>query len=155
MKYCDITDLSNLLDEKELRARLNRVSLPDELTDTDLRPLGYACVEPIAPPGGMMPDASNVFAMSAQYDAADDVYRRKMELVPVDAETAEFRLKKRSADVRRKRDSLLAECDWVVIRSLEAGEGITAWQTYRDLLRDIPNQPGFPYDVAFPTKPAE
>lgn len=27
------------------------------------------------------------------------------------------------------------------------------WAVYRQALRDIPNQPGFPFDIVFPVKP--
>ena len=32
-------------------------------------------------------------------------------------------------------------------------EAIKVWATYRQALRDIPNQEGFPTDVAWPAKP--
>ena len=34
------------------------------------------------------------------------------------------------------------------------GDALTgAWSTYRKALRDIPEQPGFPFNVEFPTRP--
>ena len=59
-----------------------------------------------------------------------------------------------SANVRRHRDQLLAETDWIVIKSYERGENISAeWVLYRQDLRDITAQAGFPYNVIWPTKP--
>jgi len=55
---------------------------------------------------------------------------------------------------RDSRDTLLAECDWVVVMSLEAGRAIPAeWATYRQALRDLPQQAGFPTTIVWPTKP--
>jgi hypothetical protein len=40
--------------------------------------------------------------------------------------------------LRQKRNSLLAQTDWIVAKSLEAGEAVpNAWKTYRQQLRDI------------------
>lgn len=54
--------------------------------------------------------------------------------------------------VRQKRDRLLAECDW---RSLPDAPGDRdAWLEYRQKLRDITQQTGFPDNIDFPTPPA-
>jgi len=55
---------------------------------------------------------------------------------------------------RDSRDTLLAECDWVIVMSLEAGRAIPAeWATYRQALRDLPQQAGFPVTINWPVKP--
>lgn len=55
--------------------------------------------------------------------------------------------------MRAQRDQLLAETDWIVSRSYESGEPVpTRWATYRQSLRDITLQDGFPYSVIWPTK---
>jgi len=55
---------------------------------------------------------------------------------------------------RAKRDLLLAETDWVVIKSLELGETVsTDMSTYRQALRDVPAQAGFPDTITWPTQP--
>jgi hypothetical protein len=55
---------------------------------------------------------------------------------------------------RDSRDTLLSECDWVVVKSLESGQPIpTEWATYRQALRDLPQQDGFPVTIVWPTKP--
>ena len=56
--------------------------------------------------------------------------------------------------VRAERDRLLAETDWIVIMHTEKGTNIPAvWEIYRQSLRDITSQPGFPHNVTWPTKP--
>lgn len=55
--------------------------------------------------------------------------------------------------VRSKRDALLQESDWVVSKAYEIGEAVpTNWATYRQALRDVTLQGGFPYSVIWPTK---
>lgn len=54
---------------------------------------------------------------------------------------------------RKQRDKLLAESDWIVIKAKETGANIpSAWKLYRQALRDLPQQEGFP-NVEFPKKP--
>ena len=57
-------------------------------------------------------------------------------------------------NVRNKRDRLLQETDWRVIKAYERSENLPAeWEVYRQALRDITSQAGFPYEVTWPTKP--
>lgn len=59
-----------------------------------------------------------------------------------------------AADVRSTRDLLLSESDWVVTKALEDGESVPAgWKAYRQALREITLQSGFPQSVEWPTKP--
>lgn len=56
--------------------------------------------------------------------------------------------------VRDVRQRLLDETDWVVTRAAEKGVSVdAAMAAYRQALRDIPAQPGFPRSVTWPTKP--
>lgn len=59
-----------------------------------------------------------------------------------------------ASGVRQVRDRFLSECDWVVIMHTEKGTNIPAqWELYRQSLRDITAQEGFPHNVTWPTKP--
>lgn len=53
-------------------------------------------------------------------------------------------------NVRAKRDGLLQETDWMALSDVTMSDSITA---YRQALRDIPSQAGFPFNVTWPTKP--
>jgi hypothetical protein len=56
--------------------------------------------------------------------------------------------------LRTKRDKLLAETDWVTLKSLEQGQPVgKVWKDYRQALRDLTTQPGFPSNVVWPSKP--
>jgi len=55
---------------------------------------------------------------------------------------------------RAKRDSLLTASDWVTVRAMDTGTPApTEWQTYRQALRDITGQPGFPDTIDWPENP--
>jgi hypothetical protein len=63
-------------------------------------------------------------------------------------------LEQAERNIRSRRDGLLQETDWIVIKSYERGENIPAvWELYRQALRDITAQAGFPYSVGWPNKP--
>jgi hypothetical protein len=59
-------------------------------------------------------------------------------------------------EVLAKRNGLLAESDWTdtVSAKIRLGEDLySSWQTYRQSLRDITKQTGYPRDVVWSNKP--
>ena len=58
------------------------------------------------------------------------------------------------ADIRSKRDGLLAETDWVVVKAQEVGEAVpAAWVTYSQALRDLPANTADPANPVWPSAP--
>ena len=56
--------------------------------------------------------------------------------------------------MRARRAKLLNACDWVVTRAAETGQPIAPqWAAYRQALRDVPMQPGFPDAIEWPALP--
>lgn len=57
-------------------------------------------------------------------------------------------------NIRQERDRLLSETDWVVAHATETGQPVPEHMSvYRQELRDLTEQEGFPYHVEWPTKP--
>ena len=56
-------------------------------------------------------------------------------------------------NIRFERNELLAETDWAVCRALETGASFQELKDYRQALRDIPAQDGFPSDIVWPVAP--
>jgi len=56
-----------------------------------------------------------------------------------------------AANIRAERDRLLAASDWTQVADAPVDQA--AWAAYRQALRDIPQQEGFPHNVAWPVKP--
>ena len=56
-----------------------------------------------------------------------------------------------AASVRSERGALLAQSDWTQVA--DAPVDATVWATYRQALRDITDQAGFPNDINWPTQP--
>ena len=53
---------------------------------------------------------------------------------------------------RAKRNRLLSTSDWTQVDDAPVDK--SAWATYRQLLRDVPSQAGFPNTITWPTKPS-
>lgn len=53
-------------------------------------------------------------------------------------------------EVRAQRNRLLAETDYLALSDLTLSSDMAA---YRQALRDVPSQAGFPTDVTWPVKP--
>jgi hypothetical protein len=57
-------------------------------------------------------------------------------------------------NMRDARNAALTRCDWVITRAFEEGTPVPpAYLTYRQELRNLPNQEGFPYEYVWPTEP--
>jgi hypothetical protein len=56
-----------------------------------------------------------------------------------------------AAAAREKRNALLTDCDWTQVADAPVDKA--AWAGYRQALRDIPDQPGFPASIIWPTAP--
>ena len=54
-------------------------------------------------------------------------------------------------EARARRAALLAASDWTQVA--DAPVESSAWAAYRQALRDIPDQPGFPENINWPAKP--
>jgi len=55
------------------------------------------------------------------------------------------------SSVRLQRDGLLKRSDWTQVADAPVDQ--SAWATYRQALRDVPQQEGFPSDVLWPEPP--
>ena len=58
------------------------------------------------------------------------------------------------SEIRSKRDQLITETDWTQLDDTSITQDTKAkYKEYRQALRDITKQAGFPHDVVFPEKP--
>lgn len=57
-------------------------------------------------------------------------------------------------NVRRDRNRRLADCDWTTQADVPMQpERRSDWMAYRQALRDVPEQDGFPREVTWPSPP--
>ena len=81
----------------------------------------------------------------------DGQWAQSWKLVDMDHEEFEQKLAIRRGEVRRIRNNLLSQSDWTQLKDTNADEIV--WAAYRQSLRDIPQQEGFPWVVTWPTLP--
>lgn len=83
-----------------------------------------------------------------------DAWVQTWQVTDASQEEIEQRTESQATSVRYERDQKLAECDWLVIKAYETNSNIPAvWELYRQALRDVPQQEGFPWAVVWPEKP--
>jgi hypothetical protein len=86
------------------------------------------------------------------YDGQSWIQQWAVEPLPQDEIDA--RNAQQASSVRADRNARLAATDWRVIKALEDGNGLDFdLATYRQALRDVPSQPGFPWDIIWPEAP--
>jgi hypothetical protein len=64
----------------------------------------------------------------------------------------QFENDNQASRVRQQRDQLLFQCDWTQAKDIPDTLS-TPWATYRQALRDVPEQEGFPWNVQWPEQP--
>ena len=57
---------------------------------------------------------------------------------------------RKAAEVRTERNAKIAACDWRVLPDVSNSD---VWKVYRQALRDVPTQAGFPDAVVWPVAP--
>lgn len=82
----------------------------------------------------------------ARIDGPCKVVNGTIVPLPVDADAIAAR------QVRSERNYRLVASDWTQVPDAPVDQ--TAWAAYRQALRDVPQQDGFPYNITWPEVPA-
>jgi hypothetical protein len=81
----------------------------------------------------------------------DGEWLQTWQVTAASAEEIAERLQDKEAEVRQQRNELLSACDWTQLPDSPADH--EAWAAYRQELRDVTAQEGFPWDVTWPETP--
>lgn len=124
--------------------KLSTLEYPRHIGDIELDSAGmadYALVEDMAPPAF---DPYTQRCTQKLPEQRNGQWFMAWEVNPIPApEMAE--------KVRKDRNQRLAACDWTQLADSPADKA--AWSAYRQALRDISTQSGFPWSVVWPAKP--
>jgi hypothetical protein len=85
------------------------------------------------------------------FNAESNRWEQVWEVRDKTPEELEAETQAKAAEVRQQRDDLLAQSDWTQV--LDAPVDQVAWADYRQALRDVPQQEGFPWNVIWPDTP--
>ena len=89
--------------------------------------------------------------MTAYFDEIVDVATGERTIRPFTPEEIEAADAATAKSVRQARTLLLSQSDWTQVSDAPVDKA--AWATYRQTLRDITEQAGFPHSVVWPTNP--
>ena len=75
----------------------------------------------------------------------------KWSISEMDDEAKASKDAEQAKSIRATRDARLSGSDWTQVADAPVDKA--AWATYRQALRDVPAQTGFPWDITWPEKP--
>ena len=81
----------------------------------------------------------------------DGQWFTKWKIVDFDDAVKEVVDEQQAKSVRTTRGEKLKDSDWSQVADAPVDKAV--WATYRQALRDVPNQSGFPWEVTWPTQP--
>jgi hypothetical protein len=85
-------------------------------------------------------------------EQVDGRWFTKYSVADLDDEAKAAKDAEQAKAVRADRNQKLGQTDWTQGKDI-ADNISTAWATYRQALRDVPSQAGFPWTVQWPTQP--
>lgn len=122
-----------------IRMDFPNISFPADVNDESINQLYVYRVQQTERPAY----EDTVKTLVDSVELVNEKWVQKWVLENVNEEVAIF-------NVRRKRDRLLSETDWMALFD----NVLTAeWAAYRQYLREVPQQTGFPFEVVWPVKP--
>lgn len=138
--------------EQNFKQLFPNVSFPAILFPSDVEAFGYG-----------MYDFTQVPQTLGRYEKAVEVepirdaggyWRQQWAVVQQTPEEQLETDSRKQDEVRAQRSRLLMLCDWTQLDDAPVtNTEKAAWASYRQALRDVPSQPGFPWDVVWPQKP--
>lgn len=159
-----IRETGAVMYESEFRALHPNTSMPQQLSEELLNEFGADVVFE-----GPQASGGTVYQYSQRQgvEQIDGKWYTKYVLGPTFIDTVEdgvtttalqhetaYKAQKdaeQAKSVRATRDAKLAECDWTQVTDAPVDKAV--WATYRQALRDITTQTGFPWTVTYPEKP--
>ena len=89
--------------------------------------------------------------LNSQPSLVNGVWTLGWSVHSLSAEEQAEKQTRQASIVRHDRNSRLSESDWSQVEDSPVDKA--AWATYRQALRDVPSQSGFPWDVVWPAQP--
>lgn len=133
---------------KKFRADNPTISFPAEISNEMLATYGVYPVD-YGPAPAYNP-ATQKLVNSSQPSFINGSWVLTKSIVTMEADEAQSCERREAAQQRRRRDQRLEQTDWCALSDVTMSSEMA---TYRQALRDVPQQAGFPYTITWPTKP--
>ena len=133
--------------EGEFRALFPNTSLPQQLTETLINDMGGDVVFE----GPQAQPTRYQFAFRSGVEQIEGKWYTKYSVSDMDQEAIAAKDTEQAKAMRSQRTDKLKDSDWTQVADAPVDKA--AWATYRQALRDITAQPGFPWTVTWPDAP--
>ena len=136
--------------ESEFRAMFPNTSMPQQLSEELINEFGADVVFE----GPQAQPTRYQITFADGVEQIDGKWYTKYSVADIDAEAIAAKDAEQAKSVRQQRDDKLKESDWRVIKALESSTPQDfEWAAYRQALRDITTQSGFPWTIDWPVNP--
>jgi hypothetical protein len=147
MNYCLVENNAIVDGPRGLPKSWRNISGLNWLSNDELRPLGWL---PCRIGEGVVDEK---FVGSTFTVTPTEVVELKQWRKFTAEESAEIAAQK-AKQVRNERNTKLTQCDWTQLDDTPLDNlAKSAWANYRQALRDVPDQAGFPFNVTWPVQP--
>ena len=135
-------------EQRELKRDNPNTSFPRSMSDAQLAEYGLYPVSPREIPQPFDPLTQNAEVINPVLEAG--VWVQTWSITAASSSEIEQRTADLIQNLKGQRDQYLSETDWM---ALSDNILTSEWASYRQALRDITSQGGFPFSVTWPTKP--
>lgn len=131
-----------------LRKKFPQVSFPRDITTINLNEYNVVSVELTDRP--TFNEKTHYLSEGVPINE-NGVWKQTWVLTEFSTDEIQQHLLDKQEEKREKRNKLLKESDWSQLS--DTPTNTAAWAVYRQALRDLPSQEGFPYNITWPTQP--
>jgi len=135
-------------EQRELKRDNPNTSFPRSMSDAQLAEYGLYPVSPREIPQPFDPLTQNAEVINPVLEAG--VWVQTWSITAASSSEIEQRTADLIQSLEGQRNQYLSETDWM---ALSDNTLTSEWASYRQALRDITSQGGFPFSVTWPTKP--
>lgn len=136
----------------DLRKDNPNTSFPSQIPDSLLQEHGMVRVVVTGAPEA--DHTKNVTQQTPVFNTERNRWETSWTVTDATTEEIADRVAKQAASIRDERNWLISESDWTQLDDTPLNNSAKlSWANYRQQLRDIPTQSGFPWNVTWPVKP--
>ena len=142
-----IRETSAVMYEGEFRALHPNTSMPQQLSEELLNDFGADVV--LEGPQASPTRYQTAFADGVEQ--LDGKWYTKYSVAEMDADAIAAKNTEQAKAMREQRGEKLKDSDWTQVADAPVDKAV--WATYRQALRDITTQSGFPWEITWPDAP--
>ena len=142
-----IRETSAVMYEGEFRALHPNTSMPQQLSEELLNDFGADVV--LEGPQAQPTRYQTAFANGVEQ--LDGKWYTKYSVAEMDAEAIAAKDTEQAKAMREQRGEKLKDSDWTQVADAPVDKAV--WATYRQALRDVTAQSGFPWTITWPDEP--